>query len=175
MEPKRAGDCDSILTNYTKSIKAGTGGLLFSIVGGKMSEGINFSDELARCVCIVGLPYPNIGSAEMIEKMRYLDTMKLPSSSTAAAAENAGRAYYENTCWKAINQSIGRAIRHRGDYATLVLIDKRYGRTNIPTKLPHWLANSFRQMQNFPDASTSIEKVRHKLHSIRRSITFFSL
>lgn len=174
MEPKRAGDCESLLANYTKSIKTGTGGLLFSIVGGKMSEGINFSDELARCVCIVGLPYPNIGSAEMIEKMRYLDSMKLPPSSTSLpAAENAGRAYYENTCWKAINQSIGRAIRHRADYATLVLIDKRYGRTNISTKLPHWLAASFRQMQNFTDASSAIEKVEHKRHSIPSSITFF--
>jgi len=68
MEPKRTSDVDSILSNYTKSIKNGSGGLLFSIVGGKMSEGINFSDELARCVCVVGMPYPNIGSAEMIEK-----------------------------------------------------------------------------------------------------------
>ncbi|CAF0777180.1 unnamed protein product [Adineta steineri] len=155
MEPKRTGDVDNILTNYTKSIKNGTGGLLFSIVGGKMSEGINFSDELARCVCVVGMPYPNIGSAEMIEKMRYLDSMKLKSTTTG---DNTGRAYYENTCWKAINQSIGRAIRHRGDYACLLLIDKRYSKTNIPSKLPHWLANSFYQMNNFTQISNSIQQ-----------------
>lgn len=121
-----------------------------------MSEGINFSDELARCVCIVGMPYPNIDSAEMIEKMRYLDSMKLKSSTTG---ENPGRAYYENTCWKAINQSIGRAIRHRGDYACLLLIDKRYGKTNVPSKLPQWLANSFRQLNNFNEASNLIQQV----------------
>ena len=119
-----------------------------------MSEGINFSDELARCVCVVGLPYPNIGSAEMIEKMRYLDTMK-----TSSKGESAGRAYYENTCWKAINQSIGRAIRHRGDYACLLLIDKRYSRTNISSKLPHWLANSFHQMNKFQETSDAMGQV----------------
>ncbi|CAF3407777.1 unnamed protein product, partial [Rotaria sp. Silwood2] len=53
------------------------GGLFFSIVDGKMNEGINFSDELARYVFIVGMPYPNIGSAEMIETIRYFDSMKL--------------------------------------------------------------------------------------------------
>lgn len=121
-----------------------------------MSEGINFSDELARCVCVVGMPYPNIVSAEMVEKMHYLDSMKFKSTATR---ETSGRAYYENTCWKAINQSIGRAIRHRGDYACLLLIDKRYSKTNIPSRLPHWVANSFHQMNSFNQASTAIQQV----------------
>lgn len=66
-----------------------------------MSEGINFSDEMARCVCVVGLPYANIGSAEMIEKMKYLDL----TTSATVGGESAGRQYYENSCWKGVNQS----------------------------------------------------------------------
>lgn len=31
--------------------------------------------------------------------------------------------YYTNLCMKAVNQSVGRAIRHIGDYATIVLAD----------------------------------------------------
>ena len=43
------------------------------VAGGKMSEGINFSDDLGRCVVVVGLPYPNARSPELVEKMNFLD------------------------------------------------------------------------------------------------------
>lgn len=43
----------------------------------------------------------------------------------AGQAGQAGRQYYQDLCMKAVNQCIGRVIRHRGDYAAVLLVDAR--------------------------------------------------
>lgn len=42
-------------------------------MGGKLSEGINFKDDMARGVIVFGLPYSNKNSPELKEKMLYYD------------------------------------------------------------------------------------------------------
>ncbi|KAF9874331.1 DNA repair helicase [Colletotrichum karsti] len=158
----RGGSSDEVLEAYSKAIlgdgesKPGAtsknrGALLLSVVGGKMSEGINFSDRLGRLVVIVGLPYPNINSPEWKAKTEYIETATVqrltdPSADTkisreeaVATAKQAARDFYENACMRAVNQSIGRAIRHQGDYAAIVLVDRRYGTDRIRKKLPGWI------------------------------------
>uniref|UniRef100_A0A8C8VLE7 DEAD/H-box helicase 11 n=1 Tax=Pelusios castaneus TaxID=367368 RepID=A0A8C8VLE7_9SAUR len=140
-EPKKANQVEQVLAEYSKCIKRCsqvggqmTGALLFSVVGGKMSEGINFSDDLGRCVVMVGMPYPNIRSPELQEKMVYLDRT-LPRT----AGQAPSRMLIENLCMKAVNQSIGRAIRHQRDFASILLLDHRYARPSIFNKLPQWI------------------------------------
>ncbi|GMF27299.1 unnamed protein product [Phytophthora fragariaefolia] len=100
-EPKKSDELAEVLTQYSAACSrgnsSGSGAMLLSVVGGKMSEGINFSDELARCVVMVGMPYPNARDSELVEKMAFLDK-KHPGS---------GRQFYESLCMKAVNQSIG--------------------------------------------------------------------
>uniref|UniRef100_A0A8C2UFW8 DEAD/H-box helicase 11 n=1 Tax=Coturnix japonica TaxID=93934 RepID=A0A8C2UFW8_COTJA len=91
-EPKKANQVEQVLAEYAKCIKrcsqAGgqmTGALLLSVVGGKMSEGINFSDDLGRCVIMVGMPYPNIKSPELQEKMTWLDKTMLGTAKDFAS------------------------------------------------------------------------------------------
>lgn len=145
----KGGSSDDVLTKYSEAIlgsAATKGAILLSVVGGKMSEGINFSDRLGRCVVVVGLPYPNIASPDWKAKMEYIETTtlsRLPATlgkdEASAQAKQAARDFYENACMRAVNQSIGRAIRHRGDYAAIVLVDRRYGTERIRTKLPGWI------------------------------------
>jgi chromosome transmission fidelity protein 1 len=51
-----------------------------------------------------------------------------------------GKAYYQNLCMRAVNQSVGRAIRHANDYATILLLDQRYQTdARVWSGLPGWL------------------------------------
>jgi chromosome transmission fidelity protein 1 len=89
---------------------------------------------------MVGLPYANVADAELKARMDHLDT--------GPGNQGRGRAYYEALCMRGVNQSIGRAIRHVGDYACILLCDKRWGafgsatngsRTKAAKALPEWI------------------------------------
>ncbi|PWY67574.1 DNA repair helicase [Aspergillus heteromorphus CBS 117.55] len=138
---------EELLQTYANTIDSGKGACLLSVVGGKLSEGINFSDKLGRGVLIVGLPFPNIRSAvwrakiEHVEQKAYRQTLGTEAN-RQSTAKAAGRDYYENSCMRAVNQCIGRAIRHREDYAAIVLIDRRYDKPAVQAKLPAWIKQS---------------------------------
>lgn len=160
----KGGSSDEVLDAYSTAILGDgstttkpRGALLLSVVGGKMSEGINFSDRLGRAVVIVGLPYPNINSPEWKAKTEYVEVATLARLTShdhqpapmkreeaAGIAKQTARDFYENACMRAVNQSIGRAIRHKGDYAAIVLCDCRYGTERIRGKLPGWIRGGMR-------------------------------
>lgn len=140
---------EEILRDYGQAIDSGKGGLLFSVVGGKMSEGINFNDNLGRGVIMIGLPFPNSQSAEWRARLQHVEKVAAdncpvsePPSVRSEIAKTAGREFYENACMRAVNQSIGRAIRHQQDYAVIVLLDQRYSLPRITKKLPKWIRES---------------------------------
>lgn len=159
-EPQGGGDFSSgssattapttkILDAYARAIAdpSTRGAMLFAVVGGKMSEGINFSDGLARAVVMVGLPFPHAFSVEMVAKREHIERATLrrlldanaPQAQAQFQAKAQAREFYENVCMRAVNQCVGRAIRHAGDYAAVLLVDERYGAPHIQAKLSGWV------------------------------------
>ncbi|MGK3748641.1 MAG: Rad3-related DNA helicase [Bacillariaceae sp.] len=147
-EPKQASQVESTLTRYSRNAtKSSRGALLLSVVGGKLSEGINFADDLCRCVVVVGLPFADRSDPLLQEKLKLVANASSgndnSNSNSNMLQSTAARDYYRSLCLRAVNQSVGRAIRHAKDSATIVLMDERYlADEAIARGLPSWLTDS---------------------------------
>ncbi|KAI4145053.1 MAG: hypothetical protein LQ340_006445 [Diploschistes diacapsis] len=162
-EQKGTTSVDDVLEQYSAAINGKSGGkgaLLLSVVGGKMSEGINFSDRLGRGVVIVGLPFPNIQSPEWKAKLEYTEQQTVSRGGSVAEGKTAARALYENACMRAVNQSIGRAIRHQADYAAIVMLDRRYHAQRIQEKLPTWIRKGLVKDAAAKEFAQAVDSIR---------------
>lgn len=57
---------------------------------------------------------------------------------------------------KAVNQCIGRAVRHSRDYSTVILLDKRY--SNKINALPGWIQRTVAINTSFGSVIGSMAK-----------------
>src|SRR5688572_22546722 len=82
-EPARgaasAASLDSLLSAYAAQARSSKGAVLMAVMGGKLSEGINFGDDLGRAVLVVGLPFPNPSDPILAEKLAFLTARKTMS------------------------------------------------------------------------------------------------
>ncbi|KAL3938035.1 MAG: hypothetical protein SGBAC_006974 [Bacillariaceae sp.] len=148
-EPKDSKKTDEVLTSFAASALS-EGALLFSVMGGKLSEGINFANELCRCVVVVGLPYPDAKDPLLQEKLKLL-----PGNGGGGG----GFSYLRSLCLRSVNQSVGRAIRHANDYAVIALMDVRYTQDDaIGRGLPKWLTESTPDWRRQDTTLSSAEK-----------------
>lgn len=86
-----------------------------------------------------------------------------------------GQVHYESLCMRAVNQSIGRAIRHSRDYACIVLADMRYERPSVIKHLPQWIASQVQVCKTFGQGFAAIRKVVLALSGSCSYVVFPSL
>lgn len=142
---------DRMLQQYYRAASARNtpGAILFAVCRGKVSEGVNFADDHARAVLFVGMPYPSTADPLVRLKRQYNDARHRrqappsPSprslSSSAPAVVISGHQWYTLQTYRAINQAIGRCIRHRHDYGAIVLLDARFAWRGMLDKVSKWL------------------------------------
>ncbi|XP_058098589.1 uncharacterized protein LOC131243331 isoform X2 [Magnolia sinica] len=131
------------LSNNELPVNFVNGAAFLAVCRGKVSEGIDFSDENARVVVIVGIPFPNKSDIQVVLKKRYNDTYK--SSKNLLS----GSEWYCHQAFRALNQAAGRCIRHRFDYGAIILIDERYKEERNIAFISKWLRKSIKQYESF--------------------------
>eukprot|EP00913_Durusdinium_trenchii_P012097 g11362.t1 len=92
-EPKGSNETKQIMEQYNAALK-GSGAILAAVCRGKLCEGIDFTDKQCRMVVMVGIPYP------------AKNDLRLQSAGN-------GQRWYQREAMRAVNQTLGRVIRHR--------------------------------------------------------------
>lgn len=138
---------------------------------GKVAEGLDFADINGRAVIITGLPYPPLKDPKVILKRRYLDVCNAQNKQYLN-----GQDWYSLEATRAVNQAMGRVIRHRHDYGAILLLDSRFDSPNVKKNMSKWLrnqigvANSFGQilplLRNFFRDAEAIVGIRQYFNCV---------
>uniref|UniRef100_T1J6D5 DNA 5'-3' helicase n=1 Tax=Strigamia maritima TaxID=126957 RepID=T1J6D5_STRMM len=130
-----------------------TGALLLAVCRGKVSEGLDFSDKYARAVITIGIPFSNVGAIDVILKRNYNDANRRTRNILSGAQ------WYEIQAFRALNQALGRCIRHRNDWGALILVDDRFGKQEkYVNGLSKWVRKAIKVFPLCNNAMTSLEK-----------------
>lgn len=116
-EPQDKEEFADALARYKQTIDHGQGGIFAAVYRGKVSEGLDLANDYCRGAIIIGLPYPYLKDPKVDLKRDYLTKSK-----TSLTSEK----WYENQMLRAVNQAVGRIVRHKDDYGIVLLLDTKY-------------------------------------------------
>ena len=144
---KTISECKKSPTGLTKvSNRPGiTGAIFFAVYRGKVSEGLDFADENARVVINVGIPYPAFKDPRVTLKKEYNDR------NTKTGSLLPGMQWYETQAFRAMNQALGRCIRHRNDWGAVIFLDQRFTTQRNIQKLSKWVRPSVKSYSKFTE------------------------
>nr|XP_057907226.1 regulator of telomere elongation helicase 1 isoform X2 [Doryrhamphus excisus] len=149
IEPKGKGTFTEAIGSYYTAVNdsKSRGGIFSAVCRGKASEGLDFANTFGRGVVITGLPFPPKMDPRVVLKMQFLDEMnqrKIPGMKFLSGWE-----WYKEQAFRAVNQAIGRVIRHKDDYGAIFLCDQRFKNKDAQLHLPSWVRPYVRHYDNF--------------------------
>ncbi|KAG7521076.1 regulator of telomere elongation helicase 1 isoform X1 [Solea senegalensis] len=149
VEPKGKGTFNETIDGYYNKVNdpASKGGSFFAVCRGKASEGLDFADTFGRGVIVTGLPFPPKMDPRVILKMKFLD--ELSCKKTPGLKYLSGNEWYKQQAYRAVNQAIGRVIRHKEDFGAIFLCDHRFKGSDARAQLPSWVRPYVRLYDGF--------------------------
>lgn len=155
VESRNVRDHNDIMEDYYKYSASAEGALLFAVYRGKVSEGMDFKDHQARAVITIGVPYPNTFDMAVKEKMKYNDKY------AAQRHLLSSREWLRVQAYRALNQAVGRCVRHRGDWGAVLLVDARFQAAYYTDHLSKWvkgfLGNNHHTYESLVNSDNGLE------------------
>ena len=156
VEPRNKNSFKQVIEKYNAKVDEMTrGAILLAVCRGKVSEGIDFSDTRGRGVIITGLPFPSSKEPKIVLKQRFLDDFKTMADGRTTKYLS-GKDWYQQQAARAVNQAIGRVIRHKNDFGAILLCDERFAQGSNLDQLSAWVKPHIRVHSSFESASSSV-------------------
>lgn len=134
---ERAGEpVDKLMEAYALTLGSSRC-ILCASAGARVSEGLDFKDDLCRRLVVVGIPFPNLGDPIVREKHR----------------QN-GEQFLLDHAFTLVNQCMGRGIRHKDDWCSFILFDSRFAEHT--EKLSSWIRGRVQPVDSIESATERI-------------------
>jgi len=122
---------------------------------------MDFSDDQCRVVIVTGVPYAPPDDPRVKAKRRFLDDKRRTGDKKLLLS---GDAWYEQQACRAVNQAVGRCVRHAKDWGAVLLADSRFADAGRRKNLPAWLRHEIRQPAPFRDVAAHLRSFIHEHH-----------
>lgn len=141
VEPQTKDAFNNTMEEYYAKIQEpkSRGAIFMAVCRGKVSEGLDFADMNGRAVIITGLPYPPFKDPKIVLKKKYLNENRTRQNEMLS-----GDDWYFLEASRAVNQAIGRVIRHKNDYGAILLCDTRFNNPRQKSQLSGWIQGHFK-------------------------------
>ncbi|KIY93099.1 Regulator of telomere elongation helicase 1 [Monoraphidium neglectum] len=116
VEPREAASFPAAILDYKAKLDdpALGGAVFFAVCRGKVSEGIDFSDRAGRGVVVTGIPFSATHDpAVRLQRQVLDDELRSGPSGLTRGKGVSGEQWYVQQAARAVNQAMGRIIRHR--------------------------------------------------------------
>lgn len=153
VEPQRKDTFNAIINDFYAKINDPTakGACFMAVCRGKVSEGLDFADMNGRAVIITGLPFPPLKDPRIILKKKYLEELRMKEKEFLSGDE-----WYSLEATRAVNQAIGRVIRHKNDYGAILLCDIRFNNPKVKSQLSAWLRDHITVSNKFGETISEV-------------------
>ncbi|RVW58324.1 Regulator of telomere elongation helicase 1 [Vitis vinifera] len=114
-----------------------------------VSEGLDFADHAGRAVVITGIPFAMRTDPKVRLKREFLDQRGL--SQKEGCKVLTGEEWYTQQASRAVNQAVGRVIRHCHDFGAIIFCDERFAHPNRQSQISLWIQPHIKCYSKFGD------------------------
>ncbi|MBN2368592.1 hypothetical protein JXC34_06230, partial [Candidatus Woesearchaeota archaeon] len=137
--------------------------IILGVMGGTLSEGVDYYGKQMEMVVTVGLPYPS--SAAEMELNRYKENYFFMQKGNRQLGEDLA---YKQDAFRKLAQSIGRAHRRMSDRGVIICADERL----VAVKAVQSMGESRHEYLSIDNARKNMCLLQRPIRTFRRNIVF---